>query len=47
MNSVEDTTADGGKKLTNAECDQVSVGRRSKQVAQANGTIAGGWKTPS
>ena len=46
MNSVEGTTADG-KKLTNAECDQVSVGRKSKQVAQENGTIAGGSKTPS
>ena len=45
MNLVEDTTADG-RERANAECDQVSVGRRSKQVAQANGTIAGGWKTP-
>ena len=46
MNLVEDTTADG-RERANAECNQVSVGRKSKEVAQANGTVAKGRKTPS
>ena len=46
MNSVEDTTADG-RERANAEFCQVLVGRKSKEVAQANGTVAKGRKTPS
>ena len=46
MNSVEDTTADG-RARANAGCGQLLVGRKSKEVAQANGTVAKGRKTPS
>ena len=46
MNSVEDTMADG-RERANAGCGQVLVDRKSKEVAQANGTFAGRRKTPS
>ena len=46
MNSVEDTTADS-RERANAGFGQVLVGRKSKEVAQANGTVAKGRKTPS
>ena len=38
MNSVEDTTADG-RARANAGCSQLLVGRKSKEVAQANGKL--------